>query len=85
MGTRTEFDLDHHITNWRKQFLADSTFYSEEVEELENHVRDGVEHLMETGLSQEEAFYEAIDRLGSPETLNAVMAAETPGTGTTGT
>ena len=41
MGTRTEFDLDRHLTNWRKQFLADSTFYSEEVEELENHVRDG--------------------------------------------
>ena len=71
MGTRTEFDLDRRITNWRKQFLADSTFYSEEVEELENHVRDGVEHLMETGLSEEAAFYEAIDRLGSPETLRA--------------
>ena len=71
MGTRTEFDLDRHITNWRKQFLADSAFYSEEVEELENHVRDGVEHLMETGLSEEEAFYEATSRLGSPETLRA--------------
>ncbi len=69
MGTRTEFDLDRHITTWRKQFLADSTFYSEEVEELENHVRDGVEHLMTTGLSEEEAFYETIDRLGSPDTL----------------
>ena len=71
MGTRTEFDLDRHITNWRKQFLADSTFYSEEVEELETHVRDGVAHLMETGLSEEEAFHEAIDRLGSAETLRA--------------
>ena len=71
MGTRTEFDLDRHLANWRKQFLADSTFYSEEVEELENHVRDGVEHLVETGLSEEDAFYEAIDRLGSPETLRA--------------
>ncbi len=71
MGTRTEFDLDRHITNWRKQFLADSTFYSEEVEELENHVRDGVEHLMETGFSKEEAFYEATARLGSPDALRA--------------
>ena len=69
MGTRTEFDLDRHITNWRKQFLADSTFYSEEVEELENHVRDGVAHLMEAGLSEEEAFYEATARLGNPDSL----------------
>ena len=69
MGTRTEFDLDRHLTNWRKQFLADSTFYSEEVEELENHVRDGVKHLMDTGLSEEDAFYEATGRLGNPDTL----------------
>ena len=71
MGTRTEFDLDRHIANWRKQFLADSTFYSEEVEELEHHVRDGIEHLVETGLSEEDAFHEAIDRLGSADTLRA--------------
>lgn len=69
MGTRTEFDLDRHIATWRKQFLADTTFYSDEVEELENHVRDGVAHWMERGLSAEEAFYEATGRLGNPETL----------------
>ncbi len=71
MGTRTEFDLDRHIATWRKQFLADTSFYSEEVEELESHVRDGVAHLRAEGLSEEDAFYEAIDRLGSPETLRA--------------
>ncbi len=69
MGSRTTFDLDHHLAQWRQHFLADSAFYSDEVEELESHVRDGIDRLMAEGLGEEEAFYEAIDRLGTREHL----------------
>ena len=63
------FDLDKQIASWRKRFLNDSAFYGDEVEELENHVRDAVERLVAEGYSEREAFLEATRLLGDPTML----------------
>ena len=63
------FNLDKQIACWRQQFLNDSAFYGDEVEELENHVRDAVEGLVTEGYSEREAFLEATRMLGNPTML----------------
>ena len=63
------FDLDKQIACWRKQFLNDSAIYGDEVEELENHVRDAVERLVAEGYTEREAFLEATRLLGDPTML----------------
>ena len=63
------FDLDKQIASWRKRFLNDSAFYGDEVEELENHVRDAVERFVAEGYTEREAFLEATRLLGDPTML----------------
>ncbi len=62
-------DLDKQIASWRKRFLNDSAFYNDDVEELENHVRDAVERLVAEGYPEREAFLEATRLLGDPTML----------------
>ena len=63
------FDLDKQIASWRQRFLNDSAFYSDEVEELENHVRDAVERFVAEGYTERDAFLEATRLLGDPTML----------------
>ena len=63
------FDLDKQIASWRERFLNDSAFYGNEVEELENHVRDAVERFVAEGYTEREAFLEATRLLGDPTML----------------
>ena len=63
------FDLDKQIASWRKRFLNDNAFYCDEVEELENHVRDAVERFVAEGYTERDAFLEATRLLGDPTML----------------
>ncbi len=69
MGTPTVFDLEQAIARWRQGFVQSRSFYTNEVAELEHHVRDSIAAQMRTGLSAEAAFQEATRLLGHPDDL----------------
>lgn len=62
-------NLDKQIASWRKRLLNDRAFYSDEVEELESHVRDAVDRLVAEGYTEQDAFLEATRLLGDPAML----------------
>jgi len=61
------FDLDKSIAAWRRRYEHDRAFLPEDVRELEQHVRDGVEELVAAGLSEEEAFLRVLREMGEHE------------------
>jgi len=60
------FDLDIAVATWRRRFEHDRSFLPEDIRELEQHVRDHVEALVETGHSPEEAFRRVMQEMGEP-------------------
>lgn len=62
------FDLEAHITEWRKQMLAAGIKSPVPLEELESHLRDHIDRL-KSGLSEEEAFRTAAKELGDGKIL----------------
>lgn len=65
------FDLEKAIAAWRRPFEHRRAFSSEDLEELESTLRDRVAALMETGMSEEAAFMEALRRMGDYGTAEA--------------
>ena len=58
------FDLEKAIAAWRRTFEHHHSFFKEDVEELERHVRDHVAWLVAQGSTEAEAFHEAVRRVG---------------------
>jgi hypothetical protein len=77
MENETPFDLEEAIRKWRDSLLKSSRLRAEELEELEQHLRDSVGTLQKRGLSQEEAWIIAQKRLGQRETLKKEFAKVT--------
>ena len=63
------FDLNRQIDLWKRAFAAKGTCSTDELEELESHLRDEIETMTAAGLSQEEAFAKSIARLGDPHAV----------------
>ncbi len=63
------FDLDNAITKWRKTLNKNEALEDGIKEELENHLRDKIEFLIRSGVSPEQAFFEASDKIGTLDTL----------------
>ena len=59
------FNLEKAIAAWRRTFEHHRSFFKEDVEELERHVRDHVAWLVDQGSSEAEAFHEAMRRVGN--------------------
>ena len=62
------FDLEKTIAGWKQPYLHDAAFTPEDVEELENSLRDRIDDLIQEGLPAREAFARAAARIGSLET-----------------
>lgn len=58
------FDLERAISAWRRAYERDRVFSAEDVEELERHLRDHTADLVQRGRTEEEAFAEALRRVG---------------------
>ena len=58
------FDLEKSIAAWRRPYEVSSAFSAEDLEELENHLRDRIEDAVGKGRSEEDAFRLAIRRIG---------------------
>ncbi len=64
------FDLDEQIKIWRKNLNALESFETVDIDELENHLREEIERLLLSGLSEQEAFLVAAHRLGHIDSLS---------------
>ena len=63
------FDLENAIKKWRKDLYKIEAFEDGYVDELESHLRDEIDGLVESGTDPKEAFGEAVLKLGSPESV----------------
>src|SRR3954465_11462935 len=61
------FDLDQAIAEWRRQMLAEGIKTPVPLDELESHLREDVEQQTRTGADMEEAFRQAVERIGKAE------------------
>ncbi len=59
-----DFDIEHKIGLWRAALLRESQLPREDVQELEDHLRDEVGSLRAAGLADDEALLIAIKRMG---------------------
>ena len=58
------FDIEKAIGAWRRSFSYNRVFFREDLDELEEHLRDHVEALRDAGWQEEAAFRTALDELG---------------------
>ncbi len=59
------FELNQAIGRWRERLAGLRSFGADDLEELENHLRESIVELQAQGLSVEEAFLVGTERLGS--------------------
>ena len=74
MGTAIEFDLNRALQLWLERLGQSPQVKTENLEELESHVRDSVVQLQAKGLSSEESFLIATRRAGTPAQLEPEFA-----------
>jgi len=58
------FDLEQSIADWRKQMLAAGIKSPVPLEELEIHLREEIERQVKSGLSEQEFFNSAVQKIG---------------------
>lgn len=63
-------DIEKQIEEWRMCLVGSESLSGSDINELETHLRDEMEHLKTMGLSDEEAFLIARHRLGDTVTLD---------------
>lgn len=78
MADAIQFDLNTAIQQWRENLSITSRFCMENLDELEEHLRDSVASLQDRGLSAEESFWVASRRLGGPGQLSAEFGKLNP-------
>lgn len=62
-------DLETQIAAWRRQMLAAGIKTPSTLDELESHLREEIDRLRATGVSETEALSLAVSRLGQPATM----------------
>jgi len=63
------FNLNDQMSKWRYNLAAAQTLEASDIDELEGHLLEEIEHLTALKLSEQEAFYVARHRLGDPGIL----------------
>ena len=63
------FDLKQSITAWREQMLAAGIQSPVPLEELEIHLREEIQHQVDQGFSESEAFERSVQGIGQPKTI----------------
>lgn len=72
------FDLNRAIVDWRARLAVQPDVEKGDLDELEDHLREGCAELEAQGLSTEEAFLIAARRLGDPREIAGEFAAADP-------
>jgi len=68
------FHLEQAISNWRRQMAAAGVKSPEVLVELENHLREDFEQQTRLGLDPQQAFVNAVVRIGHASTLETEFA-----------
>lgn len=63
------FNLNKKINEWKKSLHKNPSFEEGYIEELESHLRDLIEEKTKAGLSEEEAFKFAVNKIGEVEDI----------------
>lgn len=63
------FDLEKAIKTWISSLRKHKGFEEGHIEELENHLRDDIEHRVEKGAAEEDAFNSAVIEIGESNQL----------------
>jgi len=74
MGEKSMFDLNKQIKIWRSGLAQQQTLEKSDIDELENHLREEIERLAASELSEQEAFIVAAHRLGRSDSLSEEFA-----------
>lgn len=72
------FNLESAIASWRKQMLAADALGQSHLNELESHLREDIDALVQSGLSKQDAFGRAIVNIGEAKPLAAEFIKSTP-------
>lgn len=68
------FDLEVNIRSWCDYLRKHGMLGEEDILELESHLRDQVDDLTSSGLSNEEAFIISVKRMGNLNTISEEYA-----------
>lgn len=68
------FDLNQDIAEWKRSLGQSESVTGSDLDELESHLRDQIDHLSLAGLSPQEAFLVAKHRIGDAGNLPAEFA-----------
>ena len=68
------FDLNQQVTKWRTNLAQSEACSKSDIDELESHLREEIEHLSTCELSEQEAFLVAAHRLGDSGSLTGEFA-----------
>ena len=68
---RVMSDLEQSIAQWLKQLLAAGIKTPSPLEELENHLREEIERQMKSGLSEQDVFHSAVEKIGQAHVLQS--------------
>jgi hypothetical protein len=74
VGGETMSDVEKQIEQWRVDLGGSELLGHSDIKELESHLREEMEHLKTSGLSDEETFLVARRRLGDTATLEEEFA-----------
>ncbi len=68
------FELEKALLKWREEMLAAGIKTPVPLEELESHLRDGMEQLIASGMSPQSAFETTVQEMGNAAALNQEFA-----------
>ena len=71
-------DVEKQIEQWRAGLASSEMLAETDIRELENHLREEIDHLRSRSLSEDEAFWVARHRLGDPAALENEFAKLRP-------
>jgi hypothetical protein len=69
------FELEASLQVWKDQLRQRKTLLNEDIEELEQHVRDSIAAHRDRGLTEEESFWVAIGRVGAALIVTSALWA----------
>jgi hypothetical protein len=72
----TKDPLEEQIDQWRSYLRRRQAIHAVDVEELEDHLRDQIATLADSGLSPDEAFLVAVKRMGAQDAIANEFARE---------
>ncbi|TXL62189.1 permease prefix domain 1-containing protein [Aeromicrobium terrae] len=69
-------DVETQISEWRQYVQAHPAIVEADVDEMEEHLREQIADLTETGLGEDEAFLIAVKRMGNLDAISHEFARE---------